>query len=144
MDCVDAARLLGHGSGGFVFYVESGGQGRAIKIRKKARDDQTSHVLTTSIVKEGMLLKSLDHKNILKFISEVSGPLPDQLLQLIPDPNEKVQIEKCIRYTNPHTPTGLICAHGETHWTAYPGVDVGRGIPWGYIIWCDEPYAPFS
>ena len=76
------ARLAGKGSAGYVFIVSHGGGLRALKLLVGEEDTQAS-VMTTS-ADEPNVLSGLKHPCIIRTNGEITTPLSDSLVALLP------------------------------------------------------------
>ena len=76
------ARLAGKGSAGYVFIVKHGGGFRALKLLV-GEEDTLASVMTTA-VDEARILSGLRHPCIIRTHGEITTPLSDSLVTLLP------------------------------------------------------------
>ena len=82
------ARLAGQGTTGFVFVAELSGMMRALKLRYDKVDLSTTASRLDALTSEVDVLNSLDHPNIVRTHGEIRGPLPMNLVSLLPQENQ--------------------------------------------------------
>lgn len=96
------ARLAGQGTTGFVFVAELNGLTRALKLRYDKVDLSTTVARMDALTSEVEVLNSLEHPNIVRTHGEIRGPLPMNLVALLPQENQ-VTYRTRIRGLYPNT-----------------------------------------